>query len=118
MTHRIERLKTAKRAYHDALRYISMIGKQERTTSRMIGRLHALECSTTVAYQDTDGAKNYHECKEFDVAFARIVKVHFDTLAQEALALLATDINDRAADARQEFLELFGEAMTEETDNA
>lgn len=117
MTHRIERLKAAKRAYSDALRYISMIGKPERTTARMIGKLHALECSTTVHYQETDGAKNYHNCKEFDVAFARVVKLHFDTLAQEALVLLSETIDASTADAKQEFIELFGEAM-EESPNA
>lgn len=74
--------------YERATKYVGLVGKAQKTTRPGRGKLHNLSVKTTIYYQDTDGAKNYHECESFDAALSSIIAQRFDELAEGALQYL------------------------------
>jgi hypothetical protein len=114
MTTAIDAFRAAVRAAADAKSLISLIGKTAPNTTSARGGLaatagivHTITIRTTVAYQEYDGAKNYHESEAFDFALARAVRKHFAELQAEALADLDALAADKKEAARQEYADLF-----------
>ena len=92
---------TAKDNLRKAREYIGKVGKPQRKTSDQKGKWHSLSVDTEVHYQETDGAKNYHKCPEFDKALSTAFKNHIHALQAEAIALLEAEVNRTGKEARQ-----------------
>lgn len=112
MSH-LENYKKTLRDIKEAQEYIGKIGRPQHTTAQDVGKLHAVNISTMIHYQYSDGAKNYHENQYFDKFLAQAVRNNFDALAKEALSLMEQDIVNQKNLAKQEFLELFDEELVE-----
>ena len=99
----------AKIALSGAREYLSLIGKTTRHSTlssregeaATAGRLHCVEVKTTIHFQPSDGARNYHDCKEFDAALAKVVRNHWKQLSQEAIEALQAQERVAAASARE-----------------
>lgn len=85
-----------------ASQYIGIIGKRSSATAPHFGHLHKITVKSQIYYQPTDGAKNYHECSEFDAALSDVVALRFDELAKEALQRIERSQVLAWADAREE----------------
>lgn len=90
----------AKQALHESEEWLALIGKPQRTSRDGIGSLHSLGVKTVIHHQETDGAKNYHECKAFDRVFSAVVANRFDELRDEALAMLRAEVKRTGIEAR------------------
>jgi hypothetical protein len=85
---------------NNARKYVADIGREQRTTSKAVGKLHSLSAKTQIHFQYSDGDKNYHECSAFDSALSIVIKNHIDTLQAEAIALLESEVSRTGQDAR------------------
>ena len=81
--------------------YTGKIGKEQRTTAKSVGKIHSVNVSTKVHYQYSDGDKNYHECKEFDVALSMAIKARFPELMGDALMIMGADVAKTGIEARE-----------------
>jgi hypothetical protein len=87
----IEKYRTLKSKAKGAEHFLAMIGRPQRTTAKSAGYLHSVEVKTTISYQETDGAKNYHAHEAFDAAFSRVIKANFPHLAALAIEAMQAD---------------------------
>lgn len=92
---------TATSKLNSAEKFISVLGKEQRTTAKNVGHLHDLSVKTVIYYQPTDGAKNYHECEEFDAALSKAIKKNFKALKQQAIEILKDDVRKSGLEARE-----------------
>lgn len=98
-----------------AEQYMALIGKPQRTTFPGKGRLHSINVSTQVYHQETEGAKNYHNCKEFDSALAGVIRNNFPALRDEALRKLKDDVSRTGTAARESVESMLAEIDEYET---
>lgn len=110
---RIDEYKTAKHAHGKALRFCNLLGKSGHCQP---GHLFGVTVSNVQIYhQEYPGAKNYHDatvnCPEFLRAFEQVVADSFGELANKALRSLADQAEGKRNAAREEYRELFGEAL-------
>lgn len=99
---KIEIWRELKRRKSDAKLFLSLIGKPERTTANSVGYIHSIVANVTIHHQETDGAKNYHTCDGFDVAFSEAIRENFQALANQALAKIEDKVRLAAIDAQEE----------------
>lgn len=92
----IEAWKKAKRNVAEAEAYLGLIGKTTKQSTlasnegehATAGELTRFSVSTQINFQPYDGAKNYHECREFDAALSEVVRKKWTVIRDEAMALL------------------------------
>lgn len=110
---KIELWRNAKRKASEAINFLALIGRPQRTTARGVGHLHSLSVKAEIHHQETDGAKNYHEYTPFDAALAQVVKERFSELSKMAVDKMHEDARCAAIDAQAEV-----QAMLAEIDKA
>lgn len=109
--HALTQYTAAKAAFTKAKAFIALIGKEQSTTAKGVGKLHGVEAKSTIHYQPTDGAKNYHNCAEFDRAFSDAVLRNWNALALEAMNDLQAAMDEKKAAAAAEYEAEFGKAI-------
>lgn len=90
----------AKAALRRAKEFVGMVGKPQKTSREAVGKLHFVSVESTIHFQPTDGANNYHECKEFDLALSRVIQRHWTALSAEVLADLEREVASTGKAAR------------------
>ena len=101
----IDAWKKAKIATASAKAYLALIGKpSEYATAKHYGELSKFSISTEIHFQPSDGARNYHDCKEFDAALTTVVREKWGILRDEAVELLVKE-EAKAAVAAKETVE-------------
>ncbi len=92
--------------------FLDKIGAKQNTTVRdAYGHVHSITTSTTIYFQPYDGATNYHESSEFDLAFQAVVKKHWKELSAEALANAVAEVEAVKAEAAKEYEDQFGKII-------
>lgn len=99
----------AKGNLHEVERFLSMLGKEQRTTADARGKVHSVVAATTIQYQEVDGSKNYHECKAFDFAMSKAVRNNFASLKEEAIKMLRADVEHLGITARRDVEKLLAQ---------
>lgn len=104
----MEAWRRAKGALAEATDYLSLIGRTTRYSTlastqgeaATAGKLHGVDVKTTIHFQPSDGATNYHNCKAFDTALSKAIRSHWKELSQEAIAAMQADERAAASAAR------------------
>ena len=102
MTYKMDQWKKAKKSLADAEEYLGMVGKAQKTTAKEVVKLHSVDVTTAVHYEDSDGSKNYHGCKEFDIFLAKAISNNFSMLRDSAINLMRDDAASKGKDARND----------------
>ena len=110
---KVEQWRAAKSKASEASNFLALIGKPQKTTARGVGYLHSLSIVTSIYHQETDGAKNYHECKTFDAALMKVIKERFTELSKIAIDAMHENTRCAAIDAQTEV-----QAMLDEINKA
>lgn len=110
MTYAIDNYRQKKAELEAAKARLDLIGKkQPYTTAKATGYLHSLTVKTSVHFQPSDGAKNYHDDDKFDAALAAVIKSSFAQLAAHAIAVMERDVAIAARAATKELEQLRAE---------
>lgn len=90
--------------------WLSMIGKVYSGGGRGMGDLRSVKVGATIYFQETDGAKNYHESPEpFNLALAKVVKRNWSSLVSEALTDMDGEVEESKKLATSEYRQLLDE---------
>jgi len=109
MTKKLEAYYAARRRRDEVERYLSLRGKQSNATARHVGTLHYVTVKTTIHFQPTDGAANYHECPAFDEALAIVIRNNFGELVDGVRRSVRTKVAQCAEEAQDELNALHDE---------
>jgi len=110
---KVQQWRDAKSKASEATKFLALLGKPQNTTARGNGYLHGISVVTSIYHQETDGAKNYHECKNFDDALTKVIKERFAELSKMAVDAMHENARCAAIDAQTEV-----QAMLAEIDKA
>jgi hypothetical protein len=79
-----------KYAAAQAAAYVNKVGRAERHFSpTTYGKISILTVKTQICHQESSGATNYWDDKEFDIALAAVIKSEFALLSEKALTLMS-----------------------------
>ena len=102
-----------------SVKYLEMIGKPApQTTAQTAGVLHSLSVKTKVHWQKHDGAKNYHDCEDFDRALSEVVQQQFSQLAREAIAQMRRTAGRLLAESKSEVASILQQVEAAEREQA
>lgn len=108
-----EKYEAAWYALHAAERYVSMVGSPYRGGGGGIGEVRTFRASTTLYYQETDGATNYHESSDsFENALGLACMNNAATLFAEALDILRERKRGAAAEFHAEMAAVAAEVTS------
>ena len=105
----MEAWKKSRAALRAANEYVGLIGKPQWATSKFVGRLHGSSVKTQIKYKEAHGAKNYHECAEFDFALNRVIQRRFAELSAEALSDMRKQVEKDGKEARESVVKMLEE---------